>query len=440
MPFKQVRLNEIAAGGGGGLVDGPFGSNLPATAYVDFGVPVIRGSNLSKGRFRFRDEGFVFVSQETADKLSRSACQPGDIIFTKKGTLGQVGIVPFNSFQRYLLSSNQMRLRVDNGLANPEYVYYALACPDAIDKVIRESEHTGVPKINLEYIRQFPILLPDRATQNEVALFLRAIDERLQLFEATNTTLESIARAIFKSWFIDFDPVRAKVEDRDPDGMDEATAALFPSEFAESELGLIPKGWQPGTFGDIAINYRRQVRPEDLAHVVTYIGLEHMPRRSIAVNEAGTSEGLESGKFLFERDDILFGKLRPYFHKVGLAPCSGVCSTDILVLRPSATAFHAFVAMHASSEAMIEYTTRLSNGAKMPRTSWHDVAAFRVALPPKDIADAFAKLAKGMFERIYANIEAARTLGELRGTLLPRLISGKLTIPEAEELVQEAIT
>lgn len=280
---------------------------------------------------------------------------------------------------------------------------------------------------------------PTVQVQRELVAPLVAIEERIDLLRQTNATLEAIAQALFKSWFIDFDPVRAKQAGREPEDMDAATAALFPAEFEESALGVIPKGWHPGKLEAICTNPREQAKPGQMPLETPYIGLEHMPRKSLALGDAGTAEGLASGKFWFERNDVLFGKLRPYFHKVGLAPFRGVCSTDILVLRPSSPEWLGFLAMHASSDALISHTTQLSNGARMPRTSWQDVGGFDVTLPPETVASAFDAVVKPLFERIHANIKTARGLADLRDTLLPRLITGKLRLPEAREQFEDAL-
>ena len=134
--WPQYRLADIALPGKDGLVDGPFGSNLPSSSYTQSGVPVIRGSNLTKGTERLKANEFVYVSNETAEQLSRSLCAPNDIVFTKKGTLGQIGIVPYGPHPTYLLSSNQMRMRVNDEIADPDFVYYYLAQDDSIDKII----------------------------------------------------------------------------------------------------------------------------------------------------------------------------------------------------------------------------------------------------------------------------------------------------------------
>lgn len=133
--WKSFSLADVALNGKDGIVDGPFGSALPANSYLPVGIPLIRGSNLSKGEVRFKDDEFVFVSEETANKLNRAICLPEDIVFTKKGTLGQIGIIPSNRYPVYLLSSNQMRLRVNREILLPEFAYYYLSQKESIEKL-----------------------------------------------------------------------------------------------------------------------------------------------------------------------------------------------------------------------------------------------------------------------------------------------------------------
>jgi type I restriction enzyme S subunit len=240
-----------------------------------------------------------------------------------------------------------------------------------------------------------------------------------------------MARALFKSWFVDFDPVRAKAEGRDP-GLPKPLADLFPDSFEDSELGEIPKGWKVGTIGDVAEHPRRGVHPDAIDNSTPYIALEHMPARCIALSEWGTADGLESNKFEFKRGEILFGKLRPYFHKVGVAPVDGVCSTDIVVVKPRAEHWFGFVLGHVSSEAFVEYTSAGSTGTKMPRTSWGEMARYPGVLPPDPIAQAFTAQIHPSVARILAAVHESRTLAALRDTLLPKLISGELRVKDAE--------
>lgn len=282
--------------------------------------------------------------------------------------------------------------------------------------------------------------MPPISVQESIVALLKPLDDRITLLRETNKTLEAIAQAIFKSWFVDFDPVRAKMECRQPEGMDEETAALFPDSFEESELGLRPRGWFLGQLGTIATTLRYSIPASDLTDSMAYVGLEHLPRRELSLTEWSSAGGLESTKAVFSAGDILFGRLRPYFHKVVIAPLNGVCSTDILVCRPQKPEFHAFLALHLFSDSLVEYADRLSNGARMPRVSWKDLASYPITLPPEDIAFYFNILAQTMFDKMHANVFQVQTLESLRDTLLPRLISGQIQVHDAEEQIENALS
>lgn len=325
-------------------------------------------------------------------------------------------------------------LYVTDFLGNdPRFTFYFLSTLN----LASYNSGSAQPSLNRNFVYSRPIVVPPPREQVEIARFLGSLDDRIDNLRATNATLEAFPQALFKSWFVDFDPVHAKAEGRAPAGMDAATAALFPSEFEDSELGPIPKGWRVDGLGSISKNIRVQAKPDELDPGTIYIGLEHMPRGSIALTDCGTADGLASNKFWYQRNDILFGKLRPYFHKVGVAAGRGVCSTDILVVRPVAEFWFGYATLQFSSNDVIAYATRLSNGAKMPRTNWHDLAKYHVALPPPGVAETFDNTVRPMITRIHANIANAATLAALRDTLLPRLISGKLRLPDVEQLVED---
>lgn len=436
-PTLRTTLGAICAHQGGAIQTGPFGSQLHASDYVETGTPVIMPADIVDGRVS--TESIARVGPEHVERLSQHQLRHKDIVFSRRGDVTRFARVSVREVG-WLCGTGCIKVRVGHGdLALPEWIALVLDAQDVKEWLVRHAVGATMPNLNTSILGAVPLEVPPVEQQRKAVRVCFALDDRVDLLRQTNATLESIAKALFKSWFIDFDPVRAKAEGREPEGMDAATAALFPAEFEESALGPIPKGWSGGQLESICTNARVQAKPGQMPTDTTYIGLEHMPRKSIALDSAGTAEGLESGKFWFERNDVLFGKLRPYFHKVGLAPCRGVCSTDILVLRPKAAEWLGFLAMHAASDALISHTTQLSNGAKMPRTSWHDVGGFGVVLPPLNVAAAFNALVSPMFERINANIEAVRVLAELRDTLLPRLISGKLLLPDDHEKFEEAL-
>jgi len=156
-----------------------------------------------------------------------------------------------------------------------------------------------------------------------------------------------------------------------------------------------------------------------------------MPRRCIALSDWGAAEGLESSKFEFRSGEILFGKLRPYFRKVGVAPVDGVCSTDIVVVVPKSEQWFGFVLGHVASAEFVNYVSAGSTGTKMPRTKWADMGRYEVALPPKPLATAFTRQIRQVVEGIIAAIHESNTLAAIRDALLPKLISGDIVAGRA---------
>jgi len=357
---------------------------------------------------------------------------PGDLLFCVRGsTTGRMNW----SDQTYAIGRGIASIRGRNGYPNS---FIRAVIESTLDSLLVQATGSTFPNVTGKLIASLTIPKVTPKTASTIASIIEPLDDRIALLRETNTTLEAIAQALFKSWFVDFDPVRAKQEGREPEGMDADTAALFPDSFEESELGLVPKGWKVGVLGDIAVSIRQQIATSELNTELIYIGLEHMPRQSLSICNWDNAQGLESAKAAFSKGDILFGKLRPYFHKVIIAPFEGVCSTDILVCRSKQSTYYGIITMHLFSIKLVEYANRLSNGAKMPRVNWKDIAAYTISIPPSSIAKEYSKVVIPLFERMMANVHTTKTLESLRDTLLPRLISGQLRIPEAEALIEEA--
>ena len=210
--------------------------------------------------------------------------------------------------------------------------------------------------------------------------------------------------------------------------MDKSIVDLFPDRLVDSELGEIPEGWEVKALGEVANQRRSGASPEHIDPDSPYIGLEHMPQRSIALSEWNNADGLVSGKFRFEEDDILFGKLRPYFHKVGVAPVDGVCSTDIVVVSPISAEWFGFVLEHTSSKEFVDYTDAASTGTRMPRTKWKDMAMYKVALPGVELAGAFSEIIQPWIKSILSAIHESHFLAQQRDALLPKLVSGEVRL------------
>lgn len=402
-------------------------------------VAVIRGtdfSNIASLNFDAVPRRF-----EEKNKAERRKLRHGDIVLEISGgspssdqSTGRTLLITdtvLSHFDCDVIPASFCRLvRLKQQLVDSRYAYYHLQeMYQSRRATAYEQQSTGISNFQFtHFLEAEKINLPPLTEQRAIAGVLGSFDNKIDLNRRMNQSLQAMARALFQSWFVDFDPVRAKAAGQPPAGMDPATADLFPAESEDSALGDIPKGWKVSTLGDVLKSSSNGLSVEEMDGNAAYIGLEHMPRRSIALDQWGTAAGLQSNKNSFNRGDILFGKLRPYFHKVGIAPIDGVCSTDILVLAPKTPAWFGFAFCHCISDKLIAHATALSNGAKMPRTKWSDLRDYKVVLPPKSIAEDFTARLWPLFDRIIANIHESRTLSALRDTLLPHLLSGKLSV------------
>lgn len=415
--WDLVPLADIKAGKKFSIVDGPFGTQLHSNEYVDSGVPVVRVNNLSFDG-RFLPDGLVYISEEKLNQLSRSAVYPGDIVVAKTGaTIGKLAIFP-DTYSHGLVASSCMKLTVDEGKADTRYVFYFLMSVRGQTQIRNLAYGSTRDTINIAPFSEIKLPLPPLTEQHAIAHILGTLDDKIGLNHRMNQTLEAMAQALFKSWFVDFEPFRDK-------GMQ------------DSPIGQIPVGWTVGVLGDIAENLRRGAQPGQIDSHTPYIGLEHMPRHSIALSEWGSGDSINSGKFAFRQGELLFGKLRPYFHKVGIAPVDGVCSTDILVLAPKEQKWFGHVLGCISSDEFVAYADAGSTGTKMPRADWHHMSRYRAALPAGSVAESFTRIIEPLLERIALSIAESRALAGVRDTLLPRLLSGEIRVKDPEEFVEE---
>ncbi|MCO5119612.1 MAG: restriction endonuclease subunit S [Burkholderiaceae bacterium] len=361
--------------------------------------------------------------------------QPGQVVVTmtdlskQSDTLGFAARVPNDT--NVWLHNQRVGLLVFNPSteADARFVEYLLRSHEYRAWVVGSATGTTVKHTSPSRIEGFRTLVPPPDQQRAIAHILGTLDDKIELNRRRNQTLEAMARALFKDWFVDFGPVRAKMEARAP-YLPADLWQLFPDRLDDEGK---PEGWEIGGLGDVAEHPRRSIQPANIEPNTPYIALEHMPKRCIALSDWGTADSLESNKYEFRQGEILFGKLRPYFHKVGIAPVSGVCSTDIVVVTAKQERWFGFLLYHVSSDEFVEYTNAGSTGTKMPRTSWNEMARYSLVLPPEALARAFSEIVRPWVSQIVGGIHESRTLAQLRDTLLPKLISGELRIKDADK-------
>lgn len=237
-----MTLEDIALKEKGSIISGPFGSNISSKFFVDFGVPVIRGNNLTEDWNVFVDDGFVFVTEEKAKSLNTYANR-GDLIFTAAGTIGQVGIIPEDSmYSKYVISNKQLRARLNEKIVNPKYAYYWFSSTKMNRYIKMLNTGSTIPLINLGIIRNLPIPVPTLYIQNRIVCLIESIENKIKVNYAMNKTIEEFAQSIFKRWFVDFEFPTENGEHYNSSG----------GRFVDSELGMIPEGWEIKTIDDVS--------------------------------------------------------------------------------------------------------------------------------------------------------------------------------------------
>jgi type I restriction enzyme S subunit len=287
----------------------------------------------------------------------------------------------------------------------------------------------------------FPI--PPLAEQKAIAAVLGALDDKIELNRRMNATLEAMARALFQSWFVDFDPVRAKSDGGTPVALDPATAALFPDCFNDSEVGRIPKGWAVGAVSDLATLNRGAVIPSDFpTETFDHFSLPAFDNGRTPKAELGSA--IMSNKFTVTPNSVLLSRLNPHIPRIWLPDLHdsrrSICSTEFMVAcaKPSVSREYLFSLFASSAFASIYGTLVTGTTGSHQRIRPESVLDMKVVIPSPSLMRAFTDITKPMFGRINRNTEQSRTLETLRETLLPKLLSGELSVLKTKNSYAES--
>jgi len=280
IPLKDVCVNDS------GIQTGPFGSQLHQKDYVDYGTPIITVEHLGENRILHDD--LPRVTEEDKKRLNRYSLRKGDIVFSRVGSVDRRALVREEE-DGWLFSGRCLRVRPDSNKVNPFYLSWFFGLSTFKDFVRRIAVGATMPSLNTDLLSNIPVFVPPLKEQERIASILAPFDSKIELNRRMNQTIEDLARTIFKSWFVDFDPVRARAEGRDT-GLPAEIAALFPDSFEQSPLGEIPRGWRSEKLSEIGANVRKIVNPINVSTTLPYIGLEHMPQRSISLREWGFAD------------------------------------------------------------------------------------------------------------------------------------------------------
>ena len=379
--MKGVELQELA--------DVTVGHVGPMqTEYRKQGIPFLRSQNVQPHRIDPSD--IQYIGSDFHSTLRKSALSPGDVVIVRTGKPGTAAVIP--EWLPEANCSDLVVVRPGPSLDSRWLSYYINA---AAQSFINAHLVGAVQQhFNVGSAKRLRLPVLGLSTQRAIAEVLGALDDKIAANDKLAGAADSLVRAV---------------------------------------LGRTG-GAGRVVLGDLFSNPRVAAKPPIKAD--SYVGLEHLPRRLMWLGQSGDADGLLSGKFWFSSDDVLFGKLRPYFHKVVVSDRQGVCSTDILVLRPLRTELKGYSWAAASSDGVVERVSAMSAGTRMPRTNWSDLAGCEVEWPGETAALELSERVVAIRDRVAAALAESRYLAELRDTLLPHLMSGRITVRDAEQQVE----
>ncbi len=381
--WKTYQLGDIC----NDVAMGPFGSNLKIDNFISKGVPVIRGMNLHEGGFNKKN--FAFVSEEKANSLKRCLAYPDDLVFTHRGTLGQVAIIPKIGFEKYLVSQSQMRLTVNRDFLNPKYLYYFFKSPLGQKELLKNTSQVGVPAIAnpTKSLRQVEITIPDLSTQQEITQILTSIDDKIELNLQMNQTLEAMAKTLFKEWFINFN---------------------FPNFDGVLENGL-PKRWRTEKLAAVCeIKYGKDHK--------------HLEDGNIPVYGSGGIMRFVN-KALYEKESILIprkGTLTNLFYVS--KPFWSVDTMFYTIIKDDAIRKYLFYLLKTLNLASMNV------GSAVPSLTKEVLNKINIIIPENSILVEFEKIISSFYCKMEENNCQIEYLTKTRDTTLPKLISGKLKI------------
>lgn len=414
MEWKHYKMDELIEE----ISMGPFGSDVKKEFYVDNGVPILNGSNLQG--FKLKEDSFGYLTKEKADSLKKCNAHRGDIIVTHRGTLGQIVYVPVNSkYDRYVISQSQFRFRCKADLVDVQYLVYYFHTREGQYKILANASQVGVPALAraTSTFRLIDIKLPPLDDQRRIASILSSLDRKIELNNKINADLEEMAQAIFKNWFVDFEPFK--------DG-----------KFVDSELGMIPEGWKVGRLDEIADVVGGSTPSKAKPEYYTQKGIAWLTPKDLSNHPAVyssrgeidiTEEGYNSTSTkLMPKGTVLFTSRAPIGY-ISIAQ-NDICTNQgfkSLVPRKAGTCF-----LYCFLKYVTPEIENKSTGSTFKEASGALMKSLQVIMPEQKVFEEFEEIVSPLFARIESLEKESSRLSLLRDTLLPRLMSGELEVPE----------
>lgn len=449
LDWEVVTIGELCERTTGTVQTGPFGSDLHASDYSPFGIPVIMPANLGKNSII--EDGIARVDSSHVTRLSVHKLKKDDIVFPRRGDIARYAVVDDHQVG-WLCGTGCLRIRFGaNEIIEPHYLGYWLGTSTVEYWLLGNAVGTTMPNLNTSILKALPVPLPPLSEQRAIAHILGSLDDKIGANRRMNETLEATARAIFKSWFVDFDPVHYKSRGEQPPGMDGETAALFPDSFEESKLGLIPYGWKVVPIGDhvratkglsykgehLVDNFEDGVPMHNLNSInewgtykfdgIKFYSGDYQPRHEIKPGDlivANTEQGFNL--LLIASPAIvpsIFGERGIFSHHV--------YKVEIKQKSPLTCIFLYYRIMLSPFRDLLQGYTNGTTVNMLPLDAFEKP---QFVMPSADLMQRFEQIVAPILQQIEQKQEEARRLVDVRDVLLPKLVSGELRVGEVEDM------
>lgn len=381
------------------IIDGDRGKNYP-NKFSNHGYCLfLSAKNVTTDGFVF-NEG-QFISQERDNLLRKGKLVRNDIVLTTRGTVGNIAYYDSNApFDNVRINSGMVILRSNPNNIHPKFLYYIMRSPDLQNQITQLRTGSAQPQLPISHLVNLDILLPPLSDQIIISQILSAIDDKIATNRKINHHLAEIAQAIFKSWFLDFEPWG----------------------------GEMPSSWRVGTLSDIC-SYNNERIPVSSLTVETYISTENMTTDKGGFVRAASLPTI-SQTTAFTIGDTLISNIRPYFKKIVYGGFTGGCSTDVLCFRPHKIDLSLYVHNALLNDCFFDYMVAGSKGTKMPRGDKQQIMNYEVLIPSDSVLTDFTNLVAPLFQKRLLLTEESDYLTKLRDVLLPRLMSGELSVAD----------
>jgi len=431
--WRTYIVSELEKAGLLRVEDGNHGEYRPRQdEFAETGTPFLRAAHMDKGRILF--ESASRINETALSRIRKGIGCPGDTLLSSKGTVGKVALAPLDC-ESFVCSPQVSFWRsLNNNFLDYRFLYYYIQSSEFWFQVaVRSGETDMAPYISLTNQRQFKITIPELEEQKAIAHLLGTLDDKIELNQQMNRTLEAIAQAIFKFWFVEFDPVRAKMEGRQPEGMDAATADLFPDSFEYSPLGKIPKGWGVGTLDEEFKITMGQSPPSSTYNEIGDGIPFYQGRRDFGFRYPTVRVYCHAPTRFANAGDILVSVRAPV-GDINMANQKCCIGRGVAAVRhATGSRSYTYYSMLGSNSDFARYE---AEGTVFGSINKKDFNFLSCTVPPPELVLKCEALLYSLDQRIENQEQESNTLASIRDTLLPKLLSGKIRIKEPEKLVE----